>query len=141
MIKENILREKILSTGSYYVAQQVDFNIAELEEHDFTEEEMVFLDNKGLGYVEKIIGDTYKPFTDLSLRQFQAIKDGLKDYAVYGLVNDWCLYICDFEYDGIMLDYLDKKEKELGEKMKYSEVYHTLYSRLYLTIMNIRDRK
>ena len=136
MIDEKTLREKIIDVGAYYSAQQVEVNPYELSEHEFTDEEVEFLSGKEISYVEDIIREEYKPLTDLSDKEVQAIKDGLKDYSPYGLVNDWSLGICDFDYDKVMGDYLFNKHKEIGN---LSEHHHELYSRLYLTILKIKD--
>lgn len=136
MLDEKTLREKIIDVGAYYGAQQVEVNPYELSEHEFTEEEVEFLSGKEISYVEDIIREEYEPLTDLSDKEVQAIKDGLKDYSPYGLVNDWSLGICDFDYDVVMGDYLFNKHKEIGNLI---EQHHELYSRLYLTIMNIKS--
>ena len=134
MLDGKTLREKIIDMGAYYAAQQVEVNLDELLEHEFTEEEVEFLSGKEVSYVEDIIREEYKPLTDLSEKEVQAIKDGMKEYPVYGLVNDWSLGICDFDYDKVMGDYLFNKHKEIGNS---TERHHELYSRLYLTILNI----
>lgn len=136
MLDEKKLREKIIDVGVYYVAQQVEVNPDELLEHEFTKEEVEFLSGKEISYVEDIIREEYKPLTDLSDKEVQAIKDGLKDYSPYGLVNDWSLGICDFDYDKVMGDYLFNKHKEISNLI---EQHHELYSRLYLTILNIKE--
>lgn len=136
MLDEKTLREKIIDVGAYYSAQQVEVNPDELLEHEFTEEEVEFLRGKEISYVEDIIREEYKPFTDLSDKEVRAIKDGLKEYSPYALVNDWSLGICDFDYDKVMGDYLFNKHKEIGDLM---EQHHELYGRLYLTILNIKD--
>ena len=136
MLDEKTLKEKIVNVGTYYAVQQVDVNLEELSEHEFTEEELMFLSDKGISYVEDIIREEYKPLTDLSDREVQAIKDGLKEYSPYGLVNDWSLGICDFDYDEVMRGYLFNKHGEIGNSI---EQHHELYSRLYLTILNIKS--
>ena len=136
MLDEKTLREKIIYVGAYYAVQQVDVNLYELSEHEFSEEELMLLSDKGISYVEDIIWEEYKPFTDLSDKEVQAIKDGLKEYSPYGLVNDWSLGICDFDYDEVMRGYLFNKHGEIGNSI---EQHHELYSRLYLTILNIKE--
>ena len=66
MLDEKKLREKIIDVGAYYSAQQVEVNPDELLEHEFAEEEVDFLRGKEVSYVEDIIREEYKPFTDLS---------------------------------------------------------------------------
>lgn len=136
MLDEKKLREKIIDVGAYYSAQQVEVNIDELSEHEFTEEEVEFLRGKEISYVEDIIREEYEPLTDLSDKEVQAIKDGLKEYSPYALVNDWSLGICDFDYDEVMRGYLFIKHGEVGNLM---ENHHELYSRLYLTVLNIKE--
>ena len=136
MLDGKTLKEKIIDVGAYYAAQQVEVNPYELLDHEFTEEEVEFLSGKEISYVEDIIRDEYKPLTDLSEKEVQAIKDGLKEYNPYALVNDWSLGICDFDYDEVMGDYLFNKHKEIGNLIEH---HHELYGRLYLTILNIKD--
>lgn len=124
------LKDKIISTGAYYVAQQVALNIQELSEHEFSDDELDFLEDKGIEYIEQIMKEEYKPFIDLTEEEVQAVKNGLKWYEPYGLVNDWSLGICDYSYDKIMLDYIDEKERKLPE--------YELFSRLYLTVLKIK---
>lgn len=136
MLDEKTLKEKIIDVGAYYSAQQVEVNPDELLEHEFTEEEVEFLRGKEISYVEDIMREEYKPLTDLSDKEVQAIKDGLKEYSPYALVNDWSLGICDFDYDMVMGDYLFNKRKEIGNLMGH---HHELYGRLYLAILNIKS--
>lgn len=137
MLDVKKLKEKIIYVGAYYAAQQVEVNPDELSEHGFTEEEVEFLRGKEISYVEDIIRNEYKPLTDLSDKEVQAIKDGLKDYSPYALVNDWSLGICDFGYDKIMGDYLlNEHHKEIDILIEH---HHELYSRLYVTILIIKE--
>lgn len=136
MLDEKTLKEKIINVGAYYAVQQVDVNPYELLEHGFTEEELMFLSDRGISYIENIMKEEYKPLTDLSDKEVKAIKDGLKEYRPYGLVNDWSLGICDFEFDKVMGDYLFNKHREIGNLIEHR---HELYSRLYLTVLNIKE--
>lgn len=119
----NTLDEKILDTGAYYVAQQVAANVNELKEHNFNNIELDFLKDKGVEYVEELIKDNYKPYTDLSIVEVDAIKSGLESYPVYGLINDWQLGIDDFQFDQVMLNYLENKR---GSSNRHNRLYRTI---------------
>lgn len=128
--KKESLERKVLEAGAHYVAQQVEVNIDELKEHEFTDCEISILEEKGLKYIESLIADNYNAFDDMTNEEVEAIKMGLSEYGAYGLVNDWSVGICDYDYDEIIGDYLIKiKDMSWNEK----------YGRLYATVMSVRD--
>lgn len=139
LLLEQIVLKKAKDVGAYYAAQQVATNIDELKEHGFTYKELGLLEEKGLSFIEAFITNTYLPFHDLTEKEVTAIKSGLKEYPPYGLVNDWSLGISDFDYDIIMVRYMNKKMSKIGGRRGVTyEQHDKLYSRLYVTVLNIQ---
>ena len=139
MVNEKELIKKVLDTGAYYVAQQVDSNSCELTEHYMSKEEIAWLEDKGLEYVEKLIAENYEPFTDLSETENKAVEDGLVEYPVFALVNDWYFDINDYEFDKIMTRYVQEKRKNIAKTDHKKD--QSLFNRLYATLMVIRSKQ
>lgn len=86
---------------------------------------------------EQLIEKEYKPFTDLTHIKINAIIEALKQYSIYGLVNDWSLGINDFDFDTTMLSYLKGKQRKCPTRDWSISSHNTLYNRLYVTMLSI----
>lgn len=133
MQKERILtkelEQKVISIGVYYINQLVENGDLEGEGYDFNKSEISFLNQQTTDFFVKIARSNFVNNLNFNSEELKAMKDGLKEYEPYGLVLDWSLGICDFEFDNIAIDFIEKNKSDKD-----------IYEKLYIKLNDILER-
>ena len=125
------LEQKIISIGVCHINQLVHNGYLEDEEYDFNKSEISFLNQQNTDFFVKIARSNFVNDLNFNSEELKAMKDGLKEYKPHELVLDWSLGICDFEFDNIAIDFIEKNKSD-------EDIYEKLYIKLNDILENNR---